>query len=426
MAQQRVLASPNSLLQNFETSLSPSSALFMDMARRELHSSGTSLYLVGGTVRDLLLGIPTRDIDFAIQGDAIGLARALGPMLGARVTAHPRFGTATIKLEDVRFDLATARSETYPSPGSLPVVSDSTLEDDLGRRDFAINSMALAVAGPAQGNLLDPYRGQHDLEAGIVRALHAASFIDDPTRMIRAVRYEQRLGFQIESHTLSLIAEAVALRRLPTVGGSRMRQELALALGEQYPCATILRMGELSLLDAIFPGLGTGECIRSVDGAGVSDPIVYLAALAFPLPPDQTEPFTHQLNMSRSWASSVRDAVALRQAEEKLSEPELAPSEIVAILDGLALPAIRVASLLFSARDARDRTLAYLDRWRHVRPLLTGNDLAAMGVTTGPMLGRILDELRRARLDGNVTSQEDEAALAGNILAREGGEAPDG
>ncbi|MBI4299995.1 MAG: CCA tRNA nucleotidyltransferase, partial [Chloroflexi bacterium] len=193
-------------------------------AREAAEELGFGLYLVGGALRDLLLGRSGPDMDLVVEGDALRLAEALAAKLGARAIFHRRFGTAKLHKGSLVMDLATARAESYAHPGALPTVRPGALKDDLFRRDFTINAMALGIAGDAAGAIVDPFDSRQDLAARLVRILHPQSFIDDATRIWRAVRYEQRLGFHIEAETERLLRRDVGM--LKTISGPRLRREL--------------------------------------------------------------------------------------------------------------------------------------------------------------------------------------------------------
>ncbi|MFM8426081.1 MAG: CCA tRNA nucleotidyltransferase [Chloroflexota bacterium] len=213
-----------------------------------------SCYLVGGSVRDLLLGRPINDLDVIVEGDAIDLAKKLVEVYGGKQTPHFKFRTAFWHVPNSEHvvDLITARNETYEKPGALPTVKPSTIEDDLARRDFTINAMALRLDGEGMGEVLDPLGGGADLERGVIRYLHPNSFIDDPTRIFRAIRYETRYGFEIEPETLAAINKE-ALKVLQSLSGERLRNELDLILDEDEAARMVLRVASLGVLDAIHP-----------------------------------------------------------------------------------------------------------------------------------------------------------------------------
>ncbi len=215
-------------------------------------AAGFRTAAVGGVVRDLLLGILSRDIDIAVAGDAIACARHLAGALGGTVAKTSRFGTAVLMLGDTRVDLAMARTESYPKPGALPDVAPGTLADDLARRDFTVNAMALEISPACFGRLLDPLGGRADLAARLIRVLHPASFRDDPTRMLRAVRLAHRLGFAFAAPTAELLGEAVRGRYWLTVGSRRLGQEIRLSLQEDDLPGLCRRLDACGLFRSLF------------------------------------------------------------------------------------------------------------------------------------------------------------------------------
>ena len=403
------------LLDTLRTALPPAAADKLEAARRIAHDSGLSLYLVGGSVRDLLLGRGTRDLDLVTAGDAPSMAAAVAEQLGGRLIAHRQFGTATVELDALRLDFSTARRETYPRPGALPQVVPSNMDDDLGRRDFSINAMALCLAGAGEGSLLDPRRGQGDLDHGLVRVLHSASFIDDPTRMFRAVRYEQRLGFNIERETLRLFQKALDQNALNTLSGDRIRRELESILEEERPASALLRADALGLLRAVHPGL-SASAVVAIESSGPHSPLVYLAALAHPLSSQQAAAFASRLNMPREWVYVVRDAAALHLDAYQLDAQDIKPSQVVAMLNARHGSALDAARSICAGSQAAHSIERYLSEWRHATPSLKGGDLPALGVSPGPETGRMLKELGRARLDGQVSCREEEIALVESLL----------
>ena len=225
-------------------------------------SLGMHLYLAGGVVRDLLLGRTNLDLDLVVEGDAISLAQKLVGANPGKLTTHPRFNTAKIRWGSGSIDLATARSETYAKPGALPTVKPSSLHDDLFRRDFTINAMAIHLDPDRYGKLVDLYRGMHDLEHKLIRILHESSFIDDATRIWRGLRYEQRLDFLLEPATLRLLKRDLSM--LDTISGDRIRHELELVLKEEYPEKALRRAGEFGVLERLHPSLkGNGWLERT-------------------------------------------------------------------------------------------------------------------------------------------------------------------
>jgi tRNA nucleotidyltransferase (CCA-adding enzyme) len=328
-------AAPANLLLLLGDSLSSEASSLLLALKKAASQRDVSLYLVGGPVRDLLLARPLKDLDLAVEGDAAALARDVAQCLGGKVVLHQRFGTATVAVQGERLDLATTRRENYPRPGTLPQVVPGSIEEDLTRRDFTVNAMALSLSHPNQGRLLDPVGGLKDLREGTVRALHPVSFRDDPTRVLRAVRYEQRLTFIIEPKTLGWLREALDNDALSTVSRDRLRREVSLMLNEERPLASLIRAGELGVLRNLYPPLGDASHLESLsEGFGIPGPLFLLAALAFPLSPPQGEDFNARLNMPRRWATTVRDTISLREAQNALETPNLNNVDLCQLLEG--------------------------------------------------------------------------------------------
>ena len=396
---------------------------------------------MGGPLRDLLLRIPIKDLDMVVEGDAPALARQLSEELGGRLLVHTQFGTATVTVGSSRLDLVTARKEVYPRPAALPLVSPGTIEDDLARRDFSINALALCLTEP-RPSIRDPQDGVGDIGRGLIRVLHRRSFADDPTRILRAVRYEQRLGFRIEDETLSLAQEAMAQGHLASVSGDRVRHELDRILHEERPALPLRRAMELGILAAIHPALVNGEALDRLETSGPHQypideerakagnegegrsqvySLVYLAALVYPLSPEDGEGIIRRLNLPGAWAEVVRDTIALRELEPELAAPELSPSRLVGLVQGFSPAAIFAVSRVTNSPAAGRVLKDYLDELRHVAPDLKGGDLLALGVPSGPLVGRILGQLREAKLDRRVATSAQEKSLVKELLAQWGG-----
>ena len=376
---------------------------------------GFPCYLVGGFARDLLLGRPVHDLDVIVEGDAIQLGKALIKKHGGKLTPHVPFHTAIWHLPDAdeTLDLITARSEMYEFPGALPTVTPSTIVEDLRRRDFTINAMAVRVDEDPFGELLDPLDGQADLQRGLIRALHPRSFVDDPTRILRAIRYEGRYEFQIEPVTLKWI-DAEALGVLSGLSGERLRHELDLILAEENAAAMLLRADSLGVLRAIHPALPRFDSAR--------------ANLLGQLPSaDLNLPCDHATLGSLLWLADVpaEDLAALSRRLDftsELSETLLGASRLKAQLPALAnsqpsvwtfalekFPPLSVYAVGLMTRESALTT--YLTTWRHVKPRSTGEDLKSLGLPPGPKYKEILSRLRAAWLDGEVKDEVEEKKL---------------
>jgi tRNA nucleotidyltransferase (CCA-adding enzyme) len=392
--------------------LLPPVLALVKIAGREASELGQELYLVGGVVRDLFLGRANFDFDLVVEGEAIKLARKMTKDSQAKLTVHSRFGTAKLNYPGFSLDLATARSETYSKPGALPTVKPGSLKDDLIRRDFSINAMALHLNPQRFGELIDLHHGKDDLERRLIRILHPKSFIDDATRILRAIRYEQRLSFKLESETEKLLRHDVAM--LDTISGDRVRHELELILKEDEPERAIRRAEELGALSQLHPSL-KGNCwlsemftkARQVDIRG-SLLIVYLCLLIYNLTEKANEQFISRLNFPKNSAQAMRHTLQLKAQLHNLANPKLKPSEIYQLLQGYSAPAIQANALASEYPTASQHLHLYLTKLRYVKPILNGEDLKKMGIPAGPKIGDILSSLHKARLNGEVRTRKEE------------------
>ncbi len=402
-------------LEAVEASITGGNLSALNELRRLAKEESLPVYLVGGPVRDVLIGMPIRDLDFVVEGDAPGLADRLGKELGATVVRHEAFGTASLALPGGRVDLATARREVYLKPASLPQVTPASIHEDLARRDFSINTLALPLFDD-QPRLLDLHGGVEDIKNGLVRILHPNSFIDDPTRVLRAIRYEQRLGFQMEPETLSRLRDATGQMALLT--GDRLRHELERILEERHPAPVLERAAQLGALQGIHPSLGNTEAVAQL--ASGQPVLVYLAALTFPLSSQEAEAVIQRLNMPGPWAEVVRHTGELKRLEPELSVDNLPPSCLTGLIERFSEQALVAVSRFSSSPLVAQRIERYLTEHRHVSPFLHGQDLLDMGIPVGPLVGQVLQELRNAKLDGKVHTEADERNWVLVSLAREG------
>jgi tRNA nucleotidyltransferase (CCA-adding enzyme) len=403
------------------------------------HEMGYPLYVVGGFVRDLLLGEPNLDMDLVVEGDAIKLARRLGRRVNARTRSHQRFGTAKILLEgrEAEFevpslDFATARLEFYAHSAALPEVERSSIKADLHRRDFTINTMAIRLDSGHYGQFLDFYGGEQDLKDGLIRVLHSLSFVEDPTRIMRAARFEQRLGFTIESRTAELIDGALSM--LGRVTGERIRHELYLILREREPERVLCRLDALGVLAQIHPRLTCSgdildlfQHLRRTLAAGEWDvatedsrplPAYYLALLTYSLPRAEVESLASRLKIFRDDLTLLRQVLDLRGRESDLDQPDLSNRQIDGLLRFSTSPARMIFWLATEAARPRERVWRYERTLRHIQPVVDGDYLKSLGLKPSPLFGRLLDAVRGALLDGEIQTEEEEKALIARLLAQ--------
>ncbi len=395
---------------------------------------GVSIYVVGGFVRDLLLGIDSLDIDLVVEGDGIAFARALAKDKGGRVTAHERFGTAVLQLpEGFKLDVATARTEYYEYPTALPTVQQCSIKKDLHRRDFTINALAVGLNPRMFGRLIDFYGGQRDLKARVIRVLHSLSFVEDPTRVFRAIRFELRFGFHLGQETLALIKGAVKMELFPRLSGRRLLNELRYLFSERTPRHAVRRLADFDLLRSIHPTLSWSSRLNRrlieieerlvwhkifcVDQT-ISPWLLYVMTLAEALPEPAVQEVLERFPFTESERTDITAArFAAQHVCRQLSRrPPLRPSETVRLLTGLSDEFLVFLLSKNTSASAKREISAYLTTYRTVRPVLKGKQLKVLGFTPGPQYSAILARLTEARLDGSVSSEAEERDLIARLV----------
>lgn len=398
---------------------------FMKLAGETAEAGGQKLYLVGGVVRDLLLSRPNLDLDLVVRGNAIGLAEVLAGRKNGKVIAHTRFNTAKIRWDRWSVDIASTRAEVYERPGALPVVQcGGDIEGDLIRRDFTINAMAADLDPKTFGEIIDLFNGREDLEKGNIRILHDNSFKDDATRIWRAVRYEQRLDFNIEPHTRDRLKQDLVY--LDTISGDRIRHELELCLEESCPDKVLLRANKLGLLSRICPSLEVAEwAARKIARArGILQPYsppeeIYLAFLVYHLTPQELDDLIIYLKFSRQLSRILHDTLSLKIQLVDLESPKAAPSLVYRILHQFHYPAVLTNLLAADSLSVREKIENYLKTMRSVQPALTGDDLKGLGIHSGPRIKETLELLLEARLDGKVETRQGEIQMVEKLVKAE-------
>jgi tRNA nucleotidyltransferase (CCA-adding enzyme) len=375
-------------------------------------------------VRDILLGEENFDVDIAVEGDAIVFARALAATLGGRVTPHDKFGTAVVKYEgDERVDVVTTRTEFYDAPGALPTVERAGLREDLYRRDFSINAMAVSLDPADFGRLVDPFGGRDDLENRVLRVLHNLSFIDDPTRIFRAIRYEARYGLRLEEHSVRLARSTIEMGLVGDLSSARLRDELVALLEDPGAAGGILRLGELGVDRAIHPHLSADReaatlyerALELRNELGVDVPAWHLglAALARDMTSDEAYVWLARLRVRRREVDRIVGAIRVSPLiVERLRTERLDAAQIVALADAYAPE----APLLALAREDRAELRDYFTRLRDVELEIGGRDLASLGVSESPRVGEILAELRRLKLNGQLDGRDSELEAARALI----------
>jgi len=382
----------------------------------EANLSGKRLYLVGGFVRDLLLKHHSLDLDLVIEGDAISLAKHIALITGAKLLIHPHFRTAKLGYSNFTLDIATARNETYARPGALPTVNQATLLTDLSRRDFSINAMAISLNYDNYGKLIDPCGGKSDLDKQLIRVLHPDSFREDATRILRAFRYQQRLDFTFEKQTEKLIRRDICM--LDTITGDRLRNELELILREECPERILRQLEEIGVLKQFNSSLRFGkeaskEFIKA-RSYNTADQLysLYLCLLIYPLSNSEVEQFIHRFNIPLISAGAMKDTIKLKGKLHLLTDPSIKHSIIYSLLNQYDVLAIYANSITSELPAIHTNVELFLSRLRNIKTDIKGEELIKLGIPAGPVLGRILKAVHRARLDGEVSNREEELRLA--------------
>jgi tRNA nucleotidyltransferase (CCA-adding enzyme) len=444
----RVAGEQQNLAEKLESSLPAGRMALLRAVSKLAEAEQMALYIVGGFVRDLLLTRPSVDFDLVVEGDAIALCQAVMTKYGGRATTHRRFGTAKWQLAEIRsqladtlnsefdiqvdmedfpetLDLVTARREFYTYPTALPTVERGSIKLDLHRRDFTINTLAMRLDGRHFGDLYDYWGGLADLHTGLVRVLHSLSFVDDPTRILRAVRFEQRFDYKIGERTVELLDNALPL--LERVSGDRLRHELTIVLQEPKWMAMLNRLAELGVFEAIDAQIPWDDAASGRIEVGLNSTpppewdvrmpqngnllptslgyILWLVELS----EDQAKETAKRLRLQGWLRDTLLAVIRLKGDLEEITE--YSPSEVVNRFDNEPELALFVLSLILDDQTLNEKIEKYFTHWRQVQPRTSGHDLRQRKIPPGPRYGEILGQLRAAWLDGKIRTPEEEIEM---------------
>lgn len=391
-------------------------------------------YLVGGCVRDLILGVKNFDLDIAVEGDGLKFAEDFAGRLKTKITRHKRFGTATVILRrNLKIDIATARKETYPHPGSLPLTIPGTLRDDLARRDFTINAMAIGISGKDCGRFIDFFGGKRDLKQGKIRILHNLSFIDDPTRILRAIRFEKRYNFRIEPKTLACLAQALRIKMLEKVQPQRLRDELILILKEERPLKQIRRIQQLTGLDFIHPRLeaqaATVKLLSSIERVNrwfkrmypkrrqLDTWLIYFMGLIRTLGVNDAKAVCRKFVFRKGEEKRILSYKKLnRKFILELKGAKIKPAKIFSLLEPLAYEVIILIKAEYKDRNIQRYIEDFFEIYNGMRIQIGGEDLHKLGVIPGPYYQKIFTQVLKAKLNGLVKTGDEELALIKKLI----------
>lgn len=407
-----------------------------------------SIYLVGGFVRDLILGVKNLDLDIVVEGDGIKFAEVLSQKLNVGLIRHRRFGTATVILKKhLKVDIATARQEYYPQPAHLPEVTCGVLKDDLMRRDFTINAMAISISRQDFGRFIDCFSGRQDLANKKIRILHNLSFIDDPTRILRAIRFEQRYNFKLEPKTLKLLRQANELKMLERVQPQRLRDELILILKEEHPLKPLNRIKGLIRFDFINSGLSLSKktlvFLKSVENQiswfkrkypkrrRLDTWLIYFIGLIDPLNINNIKLICKKFAFRRGEEKRILAYKKLKpQFIKELSRDKIKASRVFSFLEPLSYEVIILIKAKFSPlisgvpqnagknQNIKKHIEDFFEIYNGTHLYISGADLHKLGLTPGPYYQKIFHRVLNAKLDGLVKTKKEELGLINRITKR--------
>lgn len=398
----------------------------LELAGEVADSEGVSAYVVGGFVRDLILGVENLDIDIVVEGYAIEFAKKFASKINAKITEHEKFQTAYAYIdEDLQIDFVTARKEYYEFPGALPSIEVGSIKDDLFRRDFTINCIAMKLNSSEFGKVVDFYGGRRDLYDGIVRILYNLSFIEDPTRIIRAVRFEQRYGFSMDEKTEEFAVDAVRSGVLDKLSIERINTEFFYILKEKNTAKMLLRLKELGLIEKIYPEMELSDelinlteksdvqlddfCMNLNNEKNIDKILIYLLVLHSNLSADKALKSANRMKLKKEYREEILKFIEVRDLKPSALILEGEPSnyDIYSVFSRLSLESLYVISLMFED-GVRDAVHMYINDLSQIKTEITGRDIIKMGIAPGPEIKRILEAVLKEKINGKIFTYDDE------------------
>lgn len=380
---------------------------------------GVLLYLVGGTVRDILLDIPFSDIDISMLNADHDFPRILAKGLAGEIISTSQFGTSKLLINNGIIDLATARNEKYEQPGALPTVCSGNIREDMARRDFTVNAIAVSLSVESWGNVFDPFKGIEDLRDKQIRTLHPKSFIDDPTRIFRAIRYAERLSFKVEDNTISELNKNVSY--IDLVKGDRIRHEMEKIFQEDRAIAMLAKAQKLRVLSTIHTSLNLKESLLKKLGQTIIEDtrkrsLIFLSLLTHESSPIQRSEIMRRLNLDTKTKQIVNDTSVAHVLLRDLTSPDIRYSQYHKVLG--PLDSIAIEACLFAIDDqlTKLKLKIYLKEKRLTTTILTGKDLVKLGIPEGPQIGAVLEKLLLAKMDEQITTREEEVAFTRELV----------
>ena len=380
---------------------------------------GVLLYLVGGSVRDILLDIPFSDIDISMLNADHDFPRILAKGLAGKIISTSQFGTSKLLINNDIIDLATARNEKYEQPGALPTVCSGNIREDMARRDFTVNAIAVSLSLDSWGNVFDPFKGIEDLRNKQIRTLHPNSFIDDPTRIFRAIRYAERLSFKVEDNTISELNKNI--RYLDLVKGDRIRHEMEKIFQEDRAIDMLAKAQKLSVLSTVHTSLRLKESLLKKLGQTIIKDtrkrrLIFLSLLTHESSRIQRSGIMRRLNLDTKTKKIVSDTSVALVLLSDLTSPDITYSQYHKVLG--PLDSIAIEACLFAIEDQLTelKLKTYLEEKRLTTTILSGQDLVKLGIPEGPQIGRVLEKLLLAKMDEQITTREEEEAFTRELI----------
>ncbi len=396
------------------------------LAGKIADEDGINIYVVGGFVRDLILGVENLDIDIVVEGDAIDFARKFSKRSGSKLTEHEKFHTAYVVLEDdLKIDLVTARKEYYEFPGALPVIERGSIKDDLFRRDFTINCIAMKLSSSEFGKIIDFYGGRRDLYDGVIRILYNLSFVEDPTRILRAVRFEQRYGFKMDEKTENFAIDALNSGVLDKLSRERINSEFIYMLKERNTVTMLGRMQELGLLEKIYPEIALSDELKNlmessdkhyeefynnlIKKKNIDKILVYILILFLNTCADKVPLLADRLRLTKEYCDEILRFVKVRDTDTSgyLCGNGVSNYGVFLMYKGLSIESLYVIYLMYGDK-VKDTVLLYLNNLSRIRPEITGKDIMELGIDPGPEIKKILEIVLKEKINGKIFTRDEE------------------
>ena len=369
-------------------------------------------YLVGGAVRDIILGKTPKDLDFVVDKKAENISSEIALELNGEVLSNSEFGTSKLSVKKSIYDIANARSETYAHPGALPKVTRNSIDKDLWRRDFSINSVAIQLTQDEDWQILDPTDGLTDISHGTIRVLHNKSFVDDPTRIFRAVKYSIRFGFSIDEKTEKLIGNCIKSNYINKISGNRILSEVSQILEEDHFKESIQLLSSLGILSSIHPKLKIGDVLldklNQLNNDTKEDKSTLLTLLFSDINPEDIDEICQRLDVNPKKAQILHDIQTIKQNTKSLSKTKIINSELMMLLDKLDIEAISSIQLISKNESLRNNLSNFLDKLRFIKPKIAAKEIISLGIAPGPQIGNLLADIRFAVADGILKTANEE------------------